>query len=119
VPHFYDAKGTTDVDQANINRDKFLKDVGLQMIAMPFSGEGLDQMLKATASIFKDIVVILSGESANKCNHSVLVRNGEIVCDTSRNDAGIVGPCDDGYYWVELLLPYDVDAYLAEAGIRL
>ncbi|AKU43491.1 hypothetical protein CPT_Sansa87 [Caulobacter phage Sansa] len=47
---------------------------------------------------------ILSGWSRSNCNHSVVALEGEIVHDPSLTNAGIVGPCDNGAYYVELLV---------------
>jgi hypothetical protein len=38
-------------------------------------------------------------------NHTVVCRGGRIEWDPSMDDAGIVGPCDDGFYWVTWLIP--------------
>jgi hypothetical protein len=45
-------------------------------------------------------VFILGGQSCNGVNHSVVCCDGKIVCDPSQDDSGIVGPCDDGFYWL-------------------
>jgi hypothetical protein len=55
---------------------------------------------------------MLSGRSRTGVNHVVVCQGGQIVCDTSLNDSGIVGRCDDGYHWVAFLVPAS-QTYLA------
>jgi hypothetical protein len=45
-------------------------------------------------------VFLLTGKSRNGCAHVVVACNGDIVCDPSLDNSGIVGPCDDGFYWL-------------------
>lgn len=46
---------------------------------------------------------MLSGLSANGANHIVICRNDEIMHDPAIDDSGIVGPMDNGYYYVSFL----------------
>ena len=60
-----------------------------------------------------DVYWLLTATSRTGVHHVVVCRNGEIAHDPSQTDAGIVGPCDDGYWWVEFVGPgfaRDVDA---------
>jgi hypothetical protein len=45
-------------------------------------------------------VFLLTGTSRNRCAHTVVACNGDIVCDPSLDDSGIIGPTDDGFYWL-------------------
>jgi hypothetical protein len=45
--------------------------------------------------------------------HVVIALNDAIVWDPALDDSGIVGPADDGYYWIEFLVPAQI---LAEAA---
>ena len=51
------------------------------------------------------VYYMLSGESRTGCNHVVIALDDEIVWDPSLDDSGIIGRCDDGFTWVEFLVP--------------
>ncbi len=46
---------------------------------------------------------LLTGKSRNNVPHVVVCQGGEIVCDPSLDNSGIVSPTDDGYCWAEFL----------------
>ena len=52
-----------------------------------------------------DIYFMLIGKSANGTNHVVICCNHKIVHDPSPVDSGIVGPSNNGNYFVEFLVP--------------
>jgi hypothetical protein len=60
-----------------------------------------DYMLKVNPGVY----YILGGESRTGVNHSVVAVNDIIAFDPSLNDSGIVAPCNDGFYWVTVLVP--------------
>lgn len=82
-----------------------LKMIGMPIIAIDGNLESIFNFVHYT---LKDIRYILTGESKNGVNHSVICLNGEIIHDPSHNNSGIVGPCNDGYFWIEFLLPYSI-----------
>lgn len=43
---------------------------------------------------------LLGGTSATGVSHTVVGRGGKLERDPSQDDAGIIGPCDDGYFWI-------------------
>lgn len=101
VPHFMD-KGI-DGDAGHDLVELWLQVQGICTINVVFPGSTpLDDLLTTIANTNRRShpVFILGGQSKTGCNHSVVCCDGEIVCDPSLDDAGIVGPCDDGYYWV-------------------
>lgn len=49
----------------------------------------------------------------NGTAHVVIGLNDAIVWDPAQDDSGIVAPADDGYYWIEFLVPAQL---LAEAA---
>jgi len=51
---------------------------------------------------------MLLGTSATGVDHVVVARDDKIEHDPSLKDAGIVGPCSQGFYWVELIVPITV-----------
>lgn len=101
VPHFFD-KGTP-AEEAEAAVNAFLMGFGLRAVSFAL-GDSLDAVLAYMARINgRDCVWILGGASATGCNHSVVCQGGAITHDPSITEAGIVGPCDDGYYWVTVL----------------
>jgi hypothetical protein len=104
VPHFYNASAG-EGGNLQAKRDLWLSERGLAEVAMAFEGD-LDLAVLLTAMrsrVPPGMHQILGGRSRNGCNHSVLVCDGAIVWDPSLDDSGIVGPCDDGYWWVSFL----------------
>ena len=60
----------------------------------------LDAVLEMVANLNGgDLVFILGGRSSNGHGHSVVAGNGAILWDPSLDDAGIVGPLEDGMWW--------------------
>jgi hypothetical protein len=101
VPHFMD--GNVSGDDAHDQVEAWLNERGICTINVVFPGETpLSDVLKTVAlTNHRSMpVFILGGQSRNGCNHSVVCCDGEIACDPSLDDSGIVGPCDDGYYWL-------------------
>ncbi len=108
VPHFMDGKDGKGADLGVWEaQERWLNERGMTAISVAFPGEcPLDQVLLAVknANIQQpNLCYMLGGESANGVNHSVVCRGAEIVCDPGQDDPGIVGPCDDGFYWVTFM----------------
>ncbi len=107
VPHFYDHNvAPGDGEQ---HRDAWLAEQGWFRVAIAFNSD-LVSLLRMMEALNPGTYYILSGFSRTGVNHSVIGCGGEIVHDPSLTDAGIVGPCDDGFYWIELLLPIAMKA---------
>ena len=102
VPHFFDDGVTGDEADATIER--FLAERGLARITVIYGGETWKQVAEAVAGMNAGWPALLSGQSKTGVNHTVVIQHGEIVCDPSIDDAGIIGPCDDGYFWVVFLV---------------
>jgi len=103
IPHFYN-KDCQDPQQAQHEMNRFLEaSYGVKEISIPFDGASLD----AVQSNFKErndnLYYMLTGTSANGTNHCVICYNGEIIHDPALDNSGIVGPCDDGFYWISFL----------------
>jgi len=104
VPHFMDARAFDGgAENAHDRAEAWLNERGIATINVLFGGNvPLEEVLRTVA--FTNTrgrpVFILGGESKNGVNHSVVCCDGKIVCDPSQDDSGIVGPCDDGFYWV-------------------
>lgn len=63
-----------------------------------------EQVLKIMAAANPGTYWMMGGASRTGCNHTVVCRDDQIVWDPSQNDSGIIGPCDDGMVWVEVLV---------------
>lgn len=104
VPHFMDGNAYRKGGGPKANElfEMWLNERGISTISFPFPGENLARVLDTIASCnpLSKPAFILAGSSRNGCNHSVVACDGEIVCDPSLDDSGIIGPCDDGHYWV-------------------
>ncbi|WP_407155195.1 hypothetical protein [Bradyrhizobium sp. STM 3557] len=104
VPHYMDASAYDDGAEAAHDRvEAWLNARGIVTINMLFPGETPLKDVLCTVSACNPRsrpVFILGGQSRNGVNHSVVCCDGEIVCDPSQDDSSIVGPCDDGYYWL-------------------
>jgi hypothetical protein len=105
VPHFA-LECFEQPDRFHDAFENWLKERGWRTFTMPFSGDqDLTEMLQSINTLSRGALFILGGESRTGVNHSVIAGDGRIVWDPSLDDAGITGPCDDGYYWVTLLVP--------------
>jgi len=82
----------------------FLAGRGYGVVSYAFDCS-LEQLLAALEALNPGIYYLLCGESRTGVNHTVIGCGGMIAWDPSIDDAGIVGPCDDGRYWVSHLIP--------------
>jgi hypothetical protein len=113
VPHFMDGKDGGNADKAHDACEAWLNARGITTINILFSGEvPLSELLNTVAACNPRgrPVFILGGKSRNEVNHSVVCCDGEIVCDPSLDDSGIVGPCSDGFYWLTFFGHLDATA---------
>ena len=120
VPHFAD--GGVSAEAFNAAVDDFLAQHGLRSISSPFSGDLRDVLHTIGTLNGGDLVYLLGGTSRTGVNHTVVCVGSEIAHDPSLSDSGIVGPCDDGYYWVSYFAPLSLSRramgpVLAAAGI--
>lgn len=104
VPHFMDGTpGTGNAEDAHDRIEAWLNARGICTINVLFPGEVPRDEVLQTVSLTNHRsvpVFILGGMSKNGVNHSVVCCDGKIACDPSQDDSGIVGPCDDGFYWL-------------------
>ena len=103
VPHFCD-DCWDDGPTATARAKAFLATRGLSCIDYAISGE-LDDILRSVGQTNPGLHYMLCGKSRTGCNHLVICCDDGIVWDPSLDDAGIVGPADDGYYWITWLVP--------------
>ena len=100
VPHFYDV-GVTD---GNLRITDFLAKHNKSQIVMCFNCDDYVMVAQSIDIHNPGRPALLSGRSRTGVNHTVVVQFGSIICDPSLDDSGIIGPCDDGYIWVEYLV---------------
>lgn len=104
VPHvFHDGcDGRTADDRMN----KWLQDRGLMQFVIAFHGDGmsLEQVLAPVNSACGGSPeYLLYGRSKNDTDHVVVCRDGKVVWDPSQDESGIIGPCNDGHWWIVVL----------------
>lgn len=101
VPHFMD--GGSSGEDAALAAEAWLNARGMTAINIVCDGSRpLQAVLDSIAgtNLRQMPVFLLTGTSRNGCAHVVVCCNGDIVCDPAIDDSGIIGPCDDGYYWL-------------------
>ncbi|MCW2764008.1 MAG: hypothetical protein JWR85_4209 [Marmoricola sp.] len=103
VPHFGELYWDKPEEWRKAELDWF-NSQGYQLLTLAYSDK-LENIHGSIATLNPNVYYMLSGTSRNECNHLVICRNGEIVHDPAQDDSGIIGPCDDGYYWIYYIIP--------------
>ncbi len=98
VPHIGD--GGPSSEEFERRENEYLKTRGLVPIRVPFQSGEIDQILVVGKLSSCGTYYLLGGQSKTGVNHTVVCNGDKIVYDPSINDSGIIGPCDDGYYWL-------------------
>ena len=106
IPHYYkefwgQAEVISDLVHAATNR-WLSATTELQYVETPIecTREQLGTYLK---HYYKDMYVIIGCNSRNG-GHSVVMRNDDYMWDPSIDKSGCVGPMDDGYWWIGVLI---------------
>lgn len=101
VMHF----GEDGVDGVEFARreKEWLRSQGYEIIWIAFTCP-LDDVLAYLKVLDSDLYWILGGKSRTGCGHSVVGYKGEIVHDPSPKKSGIVGPMDDGAYFISFIV---------------
>lgn len=99
VPHFCDGPDD-ELMQAKIR--EFLGPLGLVLIEVPFSGEGIDLplIMQIGEARSEGLPYLLTGMSSIGSNHVVVCQADKIIHDPSLDDTGIVGPTRAGNWWI-------------------
>lgn len=85
---------------------QWLLSQGLATVQVGYDGSlSLQQVLDTMGALNPGIYYLLGGTSASGVGHSVIGLGNRIVFDPSLNDSGIVGPMEDGRYWIQFLVP--------------
>ena len=98
-----------DAGKFNLTKEDWLASKGLWEVQSAFDCS-LDDMEHNLRLIWPDVYVLLTGKSNTNCDHVVVTLNGKIIHDPSKEDAGIVGPCLDGYWRASVLVPLSLRA---------
>lgn len=77
---------------------------GWQIFTVVFT-DTVENVMDTMAQQNPGVRYMLCGTSLTGVNHVVICRDDQIEHDPSKKDSGIIGPCDQGYVWVELLVP--------------
>lgn len=102
VPNF--GHEMPDGEEFNRRVDVWLKGRGFYQISVAYDCD-FDVLMTLLAKLSSDVYYLLGGTSRTGVNHSVVGCGGAIVHDPSLVDSGIIGPCDDGFYWATWFVP--------------
>lgn len=107
VPHFGD--GYPPAEEFWCRVYAFTETLGFTAISIPFVGDGGIDGVQATLKISApNVYYLFGGTSKTGVGHTVVGCGGEIVHDPSQVNSGIVGPMEDGLYWVTFFVPKDL-----------
>lgn len=101
VPHF----GQTYFDSATAFHNAFetwLKSEGYCTVSIPFRAGSLAEVIYGIG----DIRYLIGGQSKTGVNHTVVGFGNRIEHDPHPDEVGIIGPCDDGFFWLTFILPF-------------
>lgn len=103
VPQYYGPD--ISVDEVLDLYDEWLAERGLIEITVLYSSiVPLQEILDSVANCNPKLgFYMLTGTSKTDVNHVVICNGNQIVHDTSLNNAGIIGPADDGFYRISFL----------------
>jgi len=104
VPHFLE-KGPESKDWEEATR-KWLAGRGLALFTFVYRSSYLLPVERAMEMWNPTLYYTMGGESPRGSNHEVIYRGGTMVHDpTMYSRKGLVGPCDDGNFWINILTP--------------
>lgn len=84
----------------------YLDKEGFQLIAIPFSGDcTLQQLMRTIDSVNPNTIYLLTGRSGRGNNHVVICKGDDFLHDPHPDNTFISAPCDDGFYWIEFVVP--------------
>ena len=104
VPNFgihYD-----DTDKFQEMLDTYLASVGYLVVQLHFTGDVSPQeILTYVGTNNARSKYMLCGRTDRGFNHVVICEGTSFLHDPHADNTFINGPCDDGYYWLNLLIP--------------
>lgn len=96
------AQGEGEIFQAR--QKEFLDARGFVAVQLPIQADDLKTACNAANVWNPGLLFLLGGESASGCGHTVVADGTGIVHDPHPDDVGIVGPMEDGCFWVTYVL---------------
>lgn len=101
VPNFNE--GGPDSLEFHDRLDDFLAQKGFGRFAVAFDGDLQTVTRHMMAFYTEGQPYMIAGKSPRGVNHVVIYMGADLYWDTHPDGGGIIGPCDDGMYWVEIL----------------
>lgn len=97
--------GDPSPEESNRRIREFLSARGLIEINVPYGAgddhaEALRCILHNMAVVNRGTYYLLTGTSRNGCGHTVVCLNNDIIHDPAIDSSGIVGPAEDGCFWL-------------------
>lgn len=112
VPHYYAEfwpAGKLEADIADlVNREtnKWLHaNFNLNFIEFPLKCSDNESMFKWASAYFPPGFSFTVGCSSKNGGHSVICKPHGYIWDPAIDNSGMVGPMEDGHYWIGLLCP--------------
>ncbi len=106
VPHVTDGDPDNHSDESvatKMMRD-WLKPQGLYLVSIAIQADTKEQVMEMMQFNNPDIHYLLVGESVAGCNHNVICKGNKFIHCPSTGDVNcIVGPCDDGLFWIDFI----------------
>jgi hypothetical protein len=103
VPHFLDGGPESEIFRAHYNN--WLAERGYCTFQVCWNSD-LTGVQSYMRMVNPGVYYLLSGMSPRGTTHVVIGLDDQIVHDPAIDGGGLVAPCaEDGYYWVEVLLP--------------
>jgi len=109
VPHFYEDCWYALRDVGREKADKWLHDgFGLQTFAFPMQTDSVELVLRCVATWNPHVRYLLSGTSPRGTTHVVVAEHDQIIHDPAIDGGGLVGPAEDGLFWVEVFINAEI-----------
>lgn len=106
VPHFM--YGSPPVEEFNCRRNAWLRAQGLGIVQFAIVADSLEDVVHNLGpNWMPGLRYMLSGRSPRGTNHVVVVE-GDKIHDPAIPGGDLVGPCDDNYWWIEVLVPLSI-----------
>lgn len=102
VPHFL--HDNPDWMEFKNRVEAFLQTYGLCLFSISIKSEDFDDFLINQSKVINDkTVFVVFGLSPRHINHAVIYKGGEMIHDPHPDGGGLIGPCNDGFYWIQVL----------------
>ena len=107
IPHYYEIlwkEGQDIAQEVHEATNTFLTErYGVRFVEYPLATTDQAVLREYITHYYKDMYVMVGCNSTNG-GHSVIMRNESYIWDPAKDSSGCVGPMDEGYYWIGLLV---------------